>query len=256
MINNIKLGIKISTHNFNLLPNIYSNLDIINFIEIILPPKFTDDDIIKIRNIKIPYTIHFAHSSYNIDFGDMNRNNNNNKYINEINMSLFKNNLSPICYIIHPESGDIDLSIKNIKKLKVKPIAIENMPIKPLLGKALLGYDPNSLKPYFNQISSLELCFDIIHSIKTSITKNIGYIKFIKDFLKFKNPVVFHISGTNLDTETDKHLPLTESQYDLLEIKKILLNHKSIVNLTFETPRNYKNGIKDDLKNMNYFLNI
>jgi len=255
MIGNIKFGIKISTHNFDLLPNIYSNLDIINFIEIILPPNFTVNDLIKIKNIKIPYIIHLAHSSYDIDFGDINRNNSNNKYINKINMNLFKYRLSPICFIIHPESGDIDLSIKNIKKLKIKLIAIENMPIKPILGKALLGYDPNSLKPYFDQISDLELCFDVVHTIKAAITKNIDYIKFIKDFLKFKNPIVFHISGTNLDTESDKHLPLNESQYDLLEIKKILLNHRSIVNLTFETPRNYKNRIKDDLKNMNYFLN-
>jgi len=256
MINNIKFGIKISIKNYNLFPDIYSNLNIIDFVEIILTPNFTSDDIIKIKNIGIPYTIHFAHTDYNIDFGDINRNNSNIRYINKINSYLFKYKLSPICYIIHPESRDINLSIKNIKKLKIKPIAIENMSVMSELGGTLLGYDPDTLKPYFDQISDLELCFDIVHAIKASITKNIDYIKFIKNFLKFKKPILFHITGTNMDIGEDNHLPLNESQYDLSKIKNVLLCHNSVVNLTFETPRNYENRIKDDLENINYFLNI
>lgn len=252
MLNNIKFGIKISIQNFDFLPDIYSNLNFFDFIEIILMPDFTTNDITKIQNLKLPFAIHIPNTNYGIDFGDIKKNVNNIDFINKINQ--FKDDLNPICYIVHPESGDIELSIENIKKLDVKPIALENMPLKSLLGGDLLGYDPEGLIEYFNRIMDLEFCFDLNHAIKAAISKNIDYIDFIKKFLKFKKPIIFHISGGNLDLEVDEHLHLDEGQYNLAEIKKILLNYNSIVNLTFETPRNYERRIKDDIKNIKFFI--
>ena len=55
MIKNLKLGIKISTSNFDLLQKIYDNRDFIDFIEVIIFPDFEIEDIEIIRNIKMPY---------------------------------------------------------------------------------------------------------------------------------------------------------------------------------------------------------
>ncbi len=252
MLNNIKFGIKISIQNFDFLPDIYSNQNFCDFIEIILTPEFTTDDINRIQNFKLPYAIHIPNSNYGVDFGDIKKNVNNIDFINKIN--LFKNDLNPLCYIVHPESGDIKLSIENIKKLDVKPIALENMPFKSLLGGELLGSDPEGLMEYFNRIVGLEFCFDLNHAIKAAISKKVDYLDFIEKFLKFRKPILFHISGGNLDIEVDEHLHLDEGQYNLSEIKKILLNYNSVVNLTFETPRNYKRRIKDDIKNIKIFI--
>lgn len=252
MIKNINLGIKISTGNFNLIPEIYKNQNIIDFIEIILMPEFTYKDINKIKDLRIPYVIHVPNSNYGLDFGDINSNINNLKYIKKINQ--YKDDLLPLCFVVHPESGDINLSIENLKKLEVKPISIENMPYKSLNGGVLLGYDIQSLKKYFEEIDDLELCLDFGHAIKAALSKNISHDTFIKKFLEFRNPILFHLSGGTLQTEIDEHLPLNKGDYNLREIKEILFNYGEIVHLTFEIPRNYKKGIKDDIKNMYLFI--
>lgn len=255
MLNNIKFGIKISINNFDILPDIYNNRHLIDFIEILINPDYKIEDIEIIKKLKIPYAIHFPNSNNGIDLGDIKKNKKNIEFIKKINQDIkILNQLNPICYIIHPESGDIDLSIKNLKIIKIKPIAIENMPVKSIYGGNLLGYDPNSLKTYFNEIQGLKFCFDINHAIKAAISKNINYIVFIKEFLKFKRPDLFHISGGNLDIEIDEHLSLDKGKYNLFEIKKVLLNYNSIINLTFETPRNYERRIQDDLNNIKIFL--
>ncbi|MEE9379270.1 MAG: TIM barrel protein [Candidatus Lokiarchaeia archaeon] len=255
MIKNIRFGIKIATSNFDFLPDIYKNKNLIDFVEVIVLPDFKLGDINIIKRIKMPYAIHLPNSNYGIDLGDIKRNRKNIEFINNINQyrGVFKT-LNPICYIIHPESGNIKLSIDNLKKFKIKPLAIENMPIKGIHGEALLGYSPRTLTEYFEKIKDLEFCFDINHAIKTAISLKVDYIDFIKKFLTYKKPRIFHISGGNLDIEIDEHLSLEKGQYNIVEIKKFLLQYDSNVNLTFETPRNYKTKIKDDLKNMKFFL--
>jgi len=250
----INVGIKISTKNFNLLPEIYLNDDIINFIEIRLDPEFTSKDIRVIKNFELPYAIHFPNSNNGIDFGDLTNNKENVELIERVNQ--YKKeliDLKPICFIIHPESGDIELSIENIQKLKIEPLALENMPKLGIHGEKMLGYDTNSLNLYFKSIPKLKFCFDINHAIKAAISMKRDYLLFVKEFLEFKKPILFHISGGNLNIETDEHLALDEGQYKISKIKKILLKYKHNVNLTFETPRNYEKKINDDLKNMEFF---
>ncbi|MFX1451344.1 MAG: TIM barrel protein [Promethearchaeota archaeon] len=247
----IKFGIKIANRNFNLIPEIYNHKNIIDFIEIILMPNFTSYDIEFIKTLELPYAIHFPNSNYGIDFGNINLNIQNSEFIEKINS--FNKELHPICYIVHPESGDISLSIKKIKSLKIKPIALENMPVKSLIEGNLLGYDINSLQTYFKRINNLEFCLDINHAIKTATTKKIDSLAFIKKLLEFKKPIIFHISGGNIKNEFDEHLPLYEGNYNISEIKEILMGLEN-VNLTFETPRNNENNIKDDLVNMDFFI--
>jgi len=254
MIKNILFGVKISTNNFDFLSEIYANLELIDYIEVLINPKFSVRDIYKIKDLKIAYAIHLPNSNNGIDFGDLNKKDNNNSLIRRINQNLVHiNKLTPICYILHPESGNIDLSIQNIKKLEIAPIAMENMPFKGIHGRNLLGYDPDSLKKYFEKIKNLEFCFDLNHAIKAAISMKKDYLTVIKEFLKFKKPILFHISGGNLNIETDEHLALDEGQYNVSKIKNILLNYKYNIKLTFETHRNYENKINDDLKNMEFF---
>jgi len=252
MIKNIKLGVKIATRNFDFIPQIYSNKHIIDYIEIILLSEFTSEDIEVICNLEMPYALHIPNIFNGIDFGDISNNEKNLEYIEKLNQ--FSKDLNPICAIIHGETGDIDLSIQNIKKLKVKPLAIENMPFKSLVEAELLGIDIKGLKKYFEEIPDLEFCLDLNHAIKTSISKKIDYTTCFKKFLNFKDPIVFHISGGKLTNEFDEHLSLEESEYDLSRIKEILFDYGKLVNLTFETPRDYEKGIENDLKNMEIFI--
>jgi len=252
MIENIKIGIKIATRNFNFLPDIYANQNLIDFIEIILMPEFASHDIEILKNLKMPYAIHLPGVVYGIDFGDIKKNHNNLSYIEKINQH--QGSLNPICYIVHPESGNVHTSINNLKKLKIKPLALENMPMKGIFGGELLAYEPHSMKIFFDAIKDLEFCFDINHAIKASVSKKIDYIQFIKDFLKFKTPIIYHISQGDRNIEIDDHLPLYKGNYNLHKIKSILLDCNSIVYLTIETPRDINKKIEDDLRNIKIFL--
>ena len=120
MFKNIKFGIKISTQNFDLLPDIYQNKDMLDFIEIILMPDFDIEDIKIIADLRLPYAIHLPHSNQGIDFGNLNYKDKTNLLIAKINnySNKFKK-LTPICYVVHPESGDIELSITNIKNTNI-----------------------------------------------------------------------------------------------------------------------------------------
>ena len=50
----------------------------------------------------------------------------------------------------------------------------------------------------------MELCFDINHAIKASITLNKDFELFLKEFLSFKKPIVFHIASGDSSEEIDK----------------------------------------------------
>jgi len=163
--------------------------------------------------------------------------------------------LNPICYIVHPESGDLNLSISNIEKLLIKPIAIENMPVKGIHGENMLGYDSNSLGDYYKKIRNLEFCLDINHAIKASITLKKDPYDFVLELIKFKKPLIFHIAGGDMSEEIDNHLNLNEGNYDIAKIKKILLKINYKIYLTFEIPRDTNYGIEDDLRNMKLFIN-
>lgn len=256
MLKNIRFGIKIAIKNFDWLPEIYAHSREFDFIEVIFPPNFTAKDIKMIKNLELPYTIHLPNSNYGIDLGDVKRVNENSAWIKRINKFSDKlDELKPICYIIHPESGDIELSIINIKKLKIKPIALENMPVKGIYGGELLGYDPNSLRTYFERIHDLEFCFDITHAIKAAFSMKIDHLSFIRKFLEFKKPILFHISGGTMNVEVDEHFSLEKGEYNLSEIKNFLFNCNYNINLTLETPKNFDIRILEDLKNQEFFKN-
>ncbi|MBN1800512.1 MAG: hypothetical protein JW891_03350 [Candidatus Lokiarchaeota archaeon] len=256
LVKNIHFGVKLSTNQFELLKEIYENRNIIDFLEVILPCDFSKHDLFRIKDLSLPYSIHLPHSKYGIDFGSIESQESNSALIEKINSNLkIFNQLKPLCYILHPESGDIDLSIQNIKKLKITPLAIENMPYKSIFGGFLLGFSAKTISKYFQVIPNLEFCFDLNHAIKAGLSNhNMNYQKLFKSFVNLKKPILYHISNGNLDIEFDEHLPLIFGQYDLSKIKHFLLEQNSLVFLTFETPRTSEKGIMDDLNNIKQFI--
>ena len=153
MIDNIKFGIKIRTDEFYLLPEIYENQDVIDFIEVLISPDFTNDELVIIKNFPLPYSIHFPHLGKSIDFGNAKQAGYTQKFIERINFHKKTfDQLRPLCYIVHPESGDVELSVENIKKLPVKPLAIENMPYKFASGGYRLAHIPEDIMLFFEKI--------------------------------------------------------------------------------------------------------
>ena len=255
MIDNIKFGIKINTDEFHLLPEIYDNQDVIDFIEVLIPPGFSLNDFAIIRDFKLPYSIHFPHLKQNIDFGNSKQAGYNQKFIEKVNAHKKTfDQLRPLCYIVHPESGDVEMSVENIRKLQIKPLAIENMPYKFSSWGNRLAHVPETIRPYFEKIPDIEFCLDLNHAVKTAISESLDYIELIKRFIKLKKPIQFHIADGDVKSEYDEHLAIGRGNYDIPRIKSLLLNFESNVYLTFETPRTNKDHIEDDLINMKMFM--
>jgi hypothetical protein len=255
MIDNIKFGIKINTDEFHLLPEIYDNQDIIDFIEVIIPPDFSRDDLTIIRDFKLPYSIHFPHLKQNIDFGNSKQAGYNQKFIKKVNAHKKTfDQLQPFCYIVHPESGNLEMSVENIRQLHIKPLAIENMPYKISSGGNRLAHVPETIGPYFEKIPDIEFCLDLNHAVKTAISESLDYIELIKRFMMLKKPIHFHIADGDVNSEYDEHLGIGRGNYNISALKNILYEFGSVVHLTFETPRINKQSIEDDLRNMKAFI--
>jgi deoxyribonuclease-4 len=254
MHGNIQIGVKIATRNLDFIPEIYANQDLIDFIEIILLPEFIPNDVKIIQNLKIPYVIHIPAGVYDLDFGNSEKQPNNIKFIKKLNQAVPK--LNPLCFIVHPESGDIDLSITNLKKLRCAPLALENMPKASHLGGELLGFDPPGLQEFFTRMPTLAFCFDLNHAIKAAISQELDPLLFIQEFLAFKQPLLFHIAGGTLSTAIDEHLSLDDGDYPLPALKTLLSQLPYPVPLTFETPKLPDHTIENDLRNMQFFLNL
>ncbi len=257
MIENIKIGIKIHLNEIGLFQQIREHQDIIDFVEILLPFDFKSKDLSVIKSLQIPYNIHLPHFTKGIDFGNKKQTKFNQEFIERVRTHEdLLQALSPSCYIVHPESGDLQLSISNLKQLIIAPLALENMPYRSLAGGTCLAYHPESILPFFEQVTGLEFCLDLNHAVKTAISKSYDSLELIENFLEIKKPIHFHLSDGNLTNELDEHLPLGKGQYNLSGIKNILLNIGSEVSLTFETPRKNKVSVQEDLVNMNYFIEI
>ncbi|MBN1802238.1 MAG: sugar phosphate isomerase/epimerase [Candidatus Lokiarchaeota archaeon] len=257
MIENIKLGIKLSLNRLDLLHEIYQNDGTIDFIEILLPPDFKAEDLSNFENLSLPYNFHLPHFTKRIDFGNEKQAKHNQEFIKRVdaNLEVF-NSLNPTSYIVYPESGDLQLSIFNLKKLNIQPLALENMPYKSLAGGTCLAHDPDSILSFFQYMPKLQFCLDLNHAVKTSVSFSQDYLELIRNFIKIRRPIHFHISDGNFTSELDEHLPLGKGEYDLRAIKNILFELGSDVSLTFETPRNNKHSIEEDLVNMKYFAKI
>jgi len=156
--------------------------------------------------------------------------------------------------IVHPGQNHTFKSFKeNLKKINDERILIENMSGLDIFKQAMYGQKLSEL----TQISKVRsICFDFEKAIKAARYQNIDYKKFIKNCLKKLNPLYFHISGGDKNNPVDEHKNLWESNFDLRWIKKILTKFSQDKNLflVFETPK--RNGLKNDIKNIDYFRNL
>jgi len=100
-------------------------------------------------------------------------------------------------------------------------------------------------------------CLDFIHAIKSAISQKMDYKKFIEELIPELKPFYFHISNGKENNEKDGHMDLFAGDFDIKWIKETLLKLKAEkdIYLVFETPKG-KNGLENDIKNINYFRSI
>lgn len=227
----------------------------IDFIELyIVPNSFALGKSNFLDDIKgIPITLHTPHSEHNFDVFKL----------DDSKIELFKNQIIKTAdflgskfIIVHAETGESRETFrKNIRKINDKRILIENMTKFGIDGALHFAYSYEQLK--YIKDCGFKFCFDFSHAIKSAISQNLDYKRFIKELISELTPAYFHICNGGIDSEKDEHRDLFDGDFDIKWIKNILLelNEKKDIYLVFETPKG-ENGLENDIKNMNYFRSI
>lgn len=191
-----------------------------------------------LKKFKLPLVIHAQHQEFGINNADKSIFQKNLKSINFARKLADKYNAKKI--ILHP--GDLlnkDCSEKQaisfIKNLEDKRIIIENLS-NP---KTSLCTTPEQTKKILKQTKA-GFCFDINHTIVTSLKLKKDYMQMIKKFIKLK-PVHYHLGGQKISrfikSKDKTHLSFKNSNIDLGKILKLIPKN---VQITLEVTTNIK----------------
>jgi len=250
----IKYGVKIWSINeyyFTEAVSLYKNNDI-DFVELYIVPHRISESVRTLKKVKIQ--IHAPYSGHKFNIFQLNQ-----EKINFFQEQVIKTadmfNANNI--ILHAGVGvDEQIFQKNIKLIADNRILIENKPKVGLNSEICFGYSFDQLF-FIKNKCGLEICLDFTHAIKSAFSQKINYKIFLDKLIKYLEPSYFHITGTLVKGDKDKHLNIWEGDADMGWIKNKLngISQKKDIHLVFEVPKNKRN-LSNDLKNILYFKNL
>ncbi len=156
--------------------------------------------------------------------------------------------------VIHPgQKHTFESFLPELKKIDDPRIVVENMPGLDLAGVAVFGQKLSDLKKIKEHTS---ICFDLEKAVTAANYQGLDYKEYITDCLQALKPRYFQISGTDSNQPSENHGNLWESNMDFKWIKNILtkIAEDQHIQLVFEVPK--KDGLQNDLRNMEFFRNL
>ena len=257
-----KYGFKIWSSNKQWFPLV---VDLIlqgkaDFVEIYLKPNsfsITDFDIFKKNNIQV--ALHSPHTTHNFDVFNLTDENLEIWHKQVIKTADY---LQSQFIVVHPGVGDSkeifkreSFKIKDTRVLMESMIKIGFVGVKEG-GVMCFGYSKEELL-FINKECGFKICFDVCHSLASAVWQKINPYDFISECIDVLSPKYFHLSGGNIEDETDKHLDLWEGSFNYKFVKEKLtpIAQAEDLFLVFEVPKK-GDGLENDLKNINYFKNL
>ncbi len=254
-----KYGIKIWSTNkdwFGLVVELIKQGKV-DFVEVYLvPDSFTLADFNIFLENKIPVVIHAPHTTHDFDVFNLTKE----------NLDIWHNQIIKTAdylksqfIIVHPGVGDSkEIFKQESQKIKDPRVLIESMIKIGFVGVKdggviCFGYSQEELEFIYKECG-FDICFDVCHSLASAVWQKINPYDFINDCIDSLKPRYFHLSGGNVEDETDKHLDLWEGTFDYKFIKEklLLVSQQEDLFLSFEVPK-MGNGLENDLKNIEYF---
>lgn len=225
-----------------------------DFIELYAVPGSVSKYLKFWKRLKIPYIIHAPHYAHGFNLADIAKRERNRKLFKEA--QSFADELRAEHIVVHcGVLGSRKEAEKQLSMLKDIRIAIENKPLFGLDDSICVGSSPQEIKCY-KKAAKAGFCFDVNHAIGYAFASGKNYIKVINDFLRL-NPVMMHMAGIIRTSNGDEHLHLKQSDCDLGEIMKAIIdNGKSIEFCTLETPKEPENGLKDFKEDLRILKNL
>jgi endonuclease IV len=220
----MKVGLKIYSSD---PPSYLEERQFADYMEVLAVPGQSVD---KFKDYDFEYIIHAPHSLYNVNLASKKHQ----QYSLEATRQALTaaDVLNAKIVVMHPgvvhgpeETSEENLSTfkESILQLADKRIVLENCPFYDKWNKSddyYMGYDYASLKRY-SEIFANRACLDFSHAIATSTHLKKDYKEIIKGLLKL-DVRLFHICDGLLASGIDKHLPLSEGDYDLEYLRSII----------------------------------
>ncbi len=250
-----KIGLKLWNVNIDdYLPIAYDLFKdkIFDYIELYVVPKHIEN-ILKWKNLPIPYDIHAPHSAHKMNLADKSKRDFNfelymdtKKYADELNAR----------YIVF--HGGIDGSYKEVaKQLKIfndSRSLIENKPYKVLKfinAKEYIGTKPEEIK-YIKENANCGFCLDVGHAICAANSHGVEPYFYIEQFSKL-NPQKIHLSDIHIETEYDEHLNFGLGNLDFYRLLPLF---KQVKDITIETNKNSTENLNDFIKDVNFIRKV
>ena len=217
------------------------------YIELYMVPATYDETSAVWKSLGIPMIIHAPHSLDGVNLADYRLRKSNQEVYEEV--KRFSDRISASIIIVHGGcDGALEEVIDQLRLINDARIWIENKPLKGLNGEVCLGCSPEELKRIFDEEVVTGSVLDFGHAVCAAQSFGLDHLEMIDRFMKF-NPMLFHVSDGDRNSEKDVHLNLGKGD---LNIKKFfsVIPDKGMV--TLETPRGEKPGLLDFVDDVSY----
>jgi deoxyribonuclease-4 len=249
----VRIGLKLHSTNTDLIPEaefIYKD-GYFDFIELYIIPDSYEESISSWQGLNVPYVIHAPHSFQGVNFAQSHKWETNQRAFREA--QRFADTLGSNIIIVHGgHDGSFDETLRQLKLLKDRRIALENKPKVGLHGEVCVGWSPEEFQLAIDNGVIGNTVLDFGHALYASNSAGIDSMKFIRMLLSF-NPKIFHITDGNVTSEKDMHLNFGEGNLHISDFMKRIPHGSSV---TLETPRDQTGGLKDFKKDVQYLEDL
>ena len=246
-----KLGLKLWSTNtdyyYDEAIRLYND-GVFDYIELYVVPD-TLNTLEKWNKLEIPIILHAPHFAHGLNLAIENKFEFNKKIYEQVD--IFRLELNAEYTIVHSGiEGSIEEVIRQLNIIKPKNFIIENKPYRAPLGEKKLcrGYSVEEISKVINE-TGCGFCLDIGHAICTANSIGEEPYTYLKKFNNL-NPVICHISGNDINSTVDKHLHLSQGNYNFKEIFNIISDNNYI---SIETNKDSKTNLNDFEEDIKFF---
>ena len=202
--------------------------------------------------IKIPFMLHAPDHKNKINLSNPENLDSNIEAYKQVD--LFKQELSARCTIVSPGTrGSISETARQLKIINPKNILIKNNLYRiPSLSYAVgIGATVEEIEK-FKKEYFCGFCLDIVNAICTANLTSDPPYELIREFNAF-NPIMYRISGNNINSTEKQHLHLENANLDYSIITMVIRNNALITIDSDKSNGSDLNDFKEDVRFLRRF---
>lgn len=251
---NFKIGLKLwSTNDFYVKParELYEK-GYFDYIELYSYPGSFKDYHTMWKKMGVPFNIHAPHFSEGMNLAKKENENKNLMLADEARR--FADLLKAEQIIFHPGvDGDINETIRQLKRIGDKRILMENKPYLSVDGKYVCnGYSVEDIGRIVREAGT-GFCLDFGHAVCAANSLKTDPMNYVRSFIELK-PDLFHINDSDMKSPYDSHKHhLGQGSYPLKEFMKMVPAGSRVTNEAVKDSTENLDDFKGDMEYLRAF---